>query len=429
MKILEIRLVRSISRSNFSVTETHRGKLGSLISVLHQLSSYYRNTAHLAILSSLPSSCRHYPNGRDYPLDTLISIIKKPVLENITIREPMRKEMFGALEERPSAAAYCVSTTDRSMTSHLNNPEGCLFQGKRDRYGGVIVSSQLENRDDVSFEPSLTASLEAWTAEGVRGVWFEIHLLHTHWVPVLAKHGFVFHHGEDSEVVMVRWLPTDAPSTLPRYAHTVVGVGAMVVREDSGQLLVVEDKYCQRPHWKLPGGYVERGEDLSEAAAREVLEETGVRAELVSVVATRHMHKAAFGCCDLYFVVLMRPTSTHITMCTQELNDCRWMNISEYAEHPLVHETNRLFVQCYLQSKEYGASIRATPLVHSVTNRQQIIYSIDHGSRSEVVMQESKKQMADDGRETARCGPMQATSLCNGANSSINELEIDETQD
>ncbi|KAA0186121.1 hypothetical protein HAZT_HAZT010633 [Hyalella azteca] len=138
----------------------------------------------------------------------------------------MRKEMFGALEERPSAAAYCVSTTDRSMTSHLNNPE---------------------------------ASLEAWTAEGVRGVWFEIHLLHTHWVPVLAKHGFVFHHGEDSEVVMVRWLPTDAPSTLPRYAHTVVGVGAMVVREDSGQLLVVEDKYCQRPHWKLPGGYVERG--------------------------------------------------------------------------------------------------------------------------------------------------------------------------
>ncbi len=33
-------------------------------------------------------------------------------------------------------------------------------------------------------------------------------------------------------------------------------------------------------HWGLPGGYVERGESVSEAAVREVFEETGVEIEV-----------------------------------------------------------------------------------------------------------------------------------------------------
>ena len=70
------------------------------------------------------------------------------------------------------------------------------------------------------------------------------------------------------------------------------------------------------------------GEDLSVAAAREVLEETGVVTEFVSVVAARHSHAAAFSCSDLYFVVLMRPTTALITMCTQELSACQWMQVS-----------------------------------------------------------------------------------------------------
>jgi 8-oxo-dGTP diphosphatase len=54
-------------------------------------------------------------------------------------------------------------------------------------------------------------------------------------------------------------------------------VGA-VVRDRQGRLLLIRrGTEPGRGLWSVPGGRVEAGEDASSAAAREVLEETGVR--------------------------------------------------------------------------------------------------------------------------------------------------------
>lgn len=60
--------------------------------------------------------------------------------------------------------------------------------------------------------------------------------------------------------MMYRWLPKDEESNVPRFAHTMIGVGAIVVN-DAEEILVVREKYFPKgfPHWKLPGGYVESG--------------------------------------------------------------------------------------------------------------------------------------------------------------------------
>jgi ADP-ribose pyrophosphatase YjhB (NUDIX family) len=54
-----------------------------------------------------------------------------------------------------------------------------------------------------------------------------------------------------------------------------LSVSAVVWREEPGGELLLMQRSDNR-HWGLPGGYVERGESVATAVAREVFEETGV---------------------------------------------------------------------------------------------------------------------------------------------------------
>ena len=62
----------------------------------------------------------------------------------------------------------------------------------------------------------------------------------------------------------------------------------------------------EQEFWKLPTGLLSLSEDIPDGAAREVLEETGIRASFEAVLAIRQSHGYLFGRSDLFFVCAMR---------------------------------------------------------------------------------------------------------------------------
>ena len=74
---------------------------------------------------------------------------------------------------------------------------------------------------------------------------------------------------------------SDAPP-----ANSVVPSANVVAVNDDGQILLI--RRTDNDNWALPGP-MDLGESLPEAAARETVEETGIRVELTGLVpATSH---------------------------------------------------------------------------------------------------------------------------------------------
>ena len=61
----------------------------------------------------------------------------------------------------------------------------------------------------------------------------------------------------------------------------------LVVARRGGRFLVVQEKKHGR-RWSFPGGRVEMGETLIEAAVRETLEEAGIRVEIDGILRIEH---------------------------------------------------------------------------------------------------------------------------------------------
>jgi ADP-ribose pyrophosphatase YjhB (NUDIX family) len=65
-------------------------------------------------------------------------------------------------------------------------------------------------------------------------------------------------------------------------ANSVVPSANVVVVNDAGEILLI--RRTDNDNWALPGGAMDLGESLPDAAIRETLEETGVQVELTGLV-------------------------------------------------------------------------------------------------------------------------------------------------
>jgi len=80
-----------------------------------------------------------------------------------------------------------------------------------------------------------------------------------------------------------------------RYENPVPAATALVLNEQRQLLLGRRKNDPQKGHWCLPGGFIEQGESMEQAALRELKEETGLDGAIVSFVDCFYQESRFYG--------------------------------------------------------------------------------------------------------------------------------------
>ena len=221
----------------------------------------------------------------------------------------------------------------------------------------VIITSDFSKEN---FRERLKQTLHVCRSQQRSSLWIEVPMSHASLIEEMQEFGLTLHHAQGTTASLNVWLMNGISNLIPEFATHHVGVGALVVNSRNEILCVRELRNNFRP-WKLPGGLSDLGEDIPEAACREVLEETGIHCTFSSIISFRHTHNMAHGRSDLYFVCKLLPTE-HVdendgspviptpVPCEEEIEAAAWVPMEDYKAmingkdgHPMMRHVMRLY--------------------------------------------------------------------------------------
>ena len=117
----------------------------------------------------------------------------------------------------------------------------------------------------------------------------------------------------------------------------IVGVGVLI-EEDGRYLLVKRAAEPDAGMWSIPGGLIEVGEKVADAAAREALEETGLTVEILGRVdVVDKIVRDSDGGVRYHFVIIdfhARPLSGEMRAMDDAL-DAVWVTPDGFTEYEL----------------------------------------------------------------------------------------------
>lgn len=221
---------------------------------------------------------------------------------------------------------------------------------KPDHFHGEVIELADLTIDPDEFSTQLIESIKIWREKGTKVVWLELDTPRAPLIPIAVGAGFVFHHAIPDSLIMT--LKIEETAHIPPYATHYLGAGGVVLH-DQDTLLVVCERFRRGrpPYYKLPGGALHQGEHIETAVVREVKEETGIEARFVSLACFRHWHGYRYGKSDIYFVCRLDALTYEITRQQEEIEECFWMPVEEFLNHPDVAEFNRRVVRAALKDR------------------------------------------------------------------------------
>lgn len=126
----------------------------------------------------------------------------------------------------------------------------------------------------------------------------------------------------------------DAPQ-----ANSLVPSVNVVVTNDRDEILLI--RRSDNDNWALPGGAIDLGESLTQAAIRETKEETGIDCEITGLVGIytdpKHiiLYTSNGEARQEFSIVLTARATGGLPTPSSESSDVRWVTATEVDEHPM----------------------------------------------------------------------------------------------
>jgi len=131
--------------------------------------------------------------------------------------------------------------------------------------------------------------------------------------------------------------------------HPRVAVGAVVFKEDK-VLLVLRGKPPAEKKWSIPGGCVELGETLQEAAEREITEETGIVIQAKKPIYTFDVIERDDKGHIRFHYVIVDLAADYVSgelRAGDDALDVGWVSLKDLNHHNVSDATRELLAQYY----------------------------------------------------------------------------------
>lgn len=151
--------------------------------------------------------------------------------------------------------------------------------------------------------------------------------------------------------------------------------GGLIVKDN--EVLLVKITYgANKDHWMLPGGFVEEGETIEEAAIREVREETGVETIPIRLLGVRTGVRQVQNDMEqsIYFIFEMELVSEEIKSVDTEVSSVQFRSIDEILLDPKVVSLTKEVLRKYKKTSPEVGLFKVNRAIE--TNNKYIKYDL-----------------------------------------------------
>lgn len=135
------------------------------------------------------------------------------------------------------------------------------------------------------------------------------------------------------------------------FAPQVAAVAIVTRATDGTFLLVQRGEDPGKGLWGLPGGFVEMGETVQEALAREILEETGYEIEIGKLIGVWSFFNDAKKISGVAVVYETYVTGGELQIASDTTN-AEWVTYARALEFPLAFDTHREALRLWAESSK-----------------------------------------------------------------------------